>query len=296
MDAAALPPIDEPHLYSSASRLAAGGALPLLSSLLSRAAAQPGGAARLADGDVEGMPPLCSACRAGEEGAVRALLEAAGEDREAGAHEAIDALRGPAHSTPAMLACDAASAGCLAELLLRGVDLALRDNAGNTALHRACRAGATPLLPLLVEPSAALRARADAARRPLAASAVSRISSAVLVEATNEAGRTALHVAANGGHAACVAFLLAHRADASAADDRLGWTPLHVASAAGHELVCSLLLGAGSDADAADRRGRVPRQLAEGIKAVEAAFAVAAAAAAGRAGAGASAAEPTEVA
>ena len=294
MDAAALPPIDEPHLYSSAARLAAGGALPLLSSLLSRAAAQPGGAARLADGDAEGMPPLCSACRAGEEGAVRALLE----DREAGAHEAIDALRGPAHSTPAMLACDAASAGCLAELLLRGVDLALRDNAGNTALHRACRAGATPLLPLLVEPSAALRARADAARRPLAASAVSRISSAVLVEATNAAGRTALHVAANGGHAACIAFLLAPRADASAADDRLGWTPLHVASAAGHELVCSLLLGAGSDADAADRRGRVPRQLAEGMKAVEAAFAAAAAAAAGRAGAGAgaSAAEPTEVA
>jgi ankyrin repeat protein len=124
----------------------------------------------------------------------------------------------------------------------------------------------------------------------MAASVVSRASSAAVVDATNKAGRTALHVAANGGHAACVAYLLAHRADANASDDKFLWTPLHAASAAGHADVCALLIAAGADAEAADRRGRVPHQLAEGLKPVEAVFKEAAAKRAAAAAAAAAAA------
>ena len=54
-------------------------------------------------------------------------------------------------------------------------------------------------------------------------------------------GSTPLHFAAEQGHQAVVALLLAHQADVHAKDDR-GSTPLHLAARKGHRDVAELLL------------------------------------------------------
>lgn len=71
------------------------------------------------------------------------------------------------------------------------------------------------------------------------------------VSKTDEYGHTALHYAAQHGHADCVSYLLACGADANA--DGCGATALHRSSYAGHVDVVSLLIIHGADVNARDR-------------------------------------------
>lgn len=104
---------------------------------------------------------MCHACRNGEHEALHLLLEAAGHEEAA----TLINARGWNGRTPAMLAAgcpQGAAAGgeaCIAELVVRGADLSLKDEAGNTALHHAARSGYLGVLKLLVQPGHALRDR-----------------------------------------------------------------------------------------------------------------------------------------
>jgi len=81
--------------------------------------------------------------------------------------------------------------------------------------------------------------------------------------------KTALHHAAQQGHASCVALLLGKPGrykltldEVNAADSR-GWTPLHAAAYYGHENVCGSLIAAGARLDVVDTRDRTPLMFAQ---------------------------------
>ncbi|CAK7242632.1 MAG: hypothetical protein STHCBS139747_004128 [Sporothrix thermara] len=77
------------------------------------------------------------------------------------------------------------------------------------------------------------------------------------VSASNNRGRSALHLAAEANHEAMVQLLLKYKADPNAISDG-GWTPLHNAVQNGHEAVVSLLLGAGTNVNAELSNGMTP--------------------------------------
>jgi ankyrin repeat protein len=138
------------------------------------------------------MPALCYAARSGEVAAIKTLA--------AGGKADVNA-RGWGGMSPLMFACASNADGAVAELLALGADVWAEDDAKNTALHFACRGGLlTCMLPLL-----------DAAAK-------SGAGAAAYANARNAAGRTALHVAANHGQAACITLLLKRDADAEVKD------------------------------------------------------------------------------
>lgn len=98
----------------------------------------------------------------------------------------------------------------VADMLLRaGADVSLCDRSGSSAWHLAAHAGDLATL------------------RVLAASATAPASSGV--NHLNYDGLSPLHLAVKGGHAACVALLVASGADVDVVDGKCGRTALHFA-------------------------------------------------------------------
>jgi len=79
-----------------------------------------------------------------------------------------------------------------------------------------------------------------------------------LVHTRNDAGQTALHLAALHGNYTCVQMLLAAKSDVQATDSTTGYTPLHAAVRMDHMRVVMLLLDAQADPNAPDRQGSSP--------------------------------------
>jgi ankyrin repeat protein len=80
-----------------------------------------------------------------------------------------------------------------------------------------------------------------------------------------QAGLSALHLAASGGHGACARALLQAGADASAGNAITGDTPLHAAASCmsgGGEDAVRALLQAGGNAAALNHFGKTPRDKA----------------------------------
>ena len=125
-------------------------------------------------------------------------------------------------------------------LLEAGADVDAPRGDGMTALHWAARHGDLPT-----------------ARRLLAAGADP--------EAVTRLGRhTPLHVASRAGHAAVVAALLEHRADAEARTSS-GAAPLHFAAQSGSADTVEALLARGADPDVREPRwGQTPLMFAAG--------------------------------
>jgi uncharacterized protein len=90
------------------------------------------------------------------------------------------------------------------------------------------------------------------------------------VDAKGSGGRTALMIAAHGGHVEAVELLLRFHADVSATD-RYGRTTLMLAAREGQRRVAELLIEHGADIHARDRTGYTPLfYAAEGSEAVTA--------------------------
>jgi acyl-CoA-binding protein len=84
----------------------------------------------------------------------------------------------------------------------------------------------------------------------------------VTVNALDDAGQTALHLAADRGHPDCVRILLDHGADIFATDQD-GISVFQAAVIAGHFETCRLLLERGADPDQPDVDGDTPRTCAQ---------------------------------
>ncbi|KAI6352876.1 hypothetical protein MCOR25_009260 [Pyricularia grisea] len=139
------------------------------------------------------------------------------------------------------LASDKKAGKCSAETLKllvdRGADLEVRDPISRTPLVWAATTGNLKLLDIFT--SGCLGRRAD-------------------MTATNNRGRTALHLAAEQNHPEMVRLLLERGADPSAVSDG-GWTALHNAAQGGHTDVIALLLQArGVDVNAELNNGMTP--------------------------------------
>ncbi len=83
----------------------------------------------------------------------------------------------------------------------------------------------------------------------------------VRVNAAGDNGYTALHIAADEGHANVAEFLLANGADVNATSKN-GYTPLHLAVLEGHRDVVEVLLAHGADVNPHDWEGKTPLRLA----------------------------------
>ena len=70
--------------------------------------------------------------------------------------------------------------------------------------------------------------------------------------------RTALMLAAEGGHLRALQLLLRHRPELAAADARHGWTALHWAVEKQHPALVRALVGAGASVDPLDKQDRTP--------------------------------------
>ncbi|XP_074060182.1 LOW QUALITY PROTEIN: ankyrin repeat domain-containing protein 54-like [Macrotis lagotis] len=80
--------------------------------------------------------------------------------------------------------------------------------------------------------------------------------------ATDDKGRTALHLAACNGHDQIVQLLLSHGADPDLKDG-LGNSPLHLAACTNHIPVVTTLLRRGARVEGLDLAGRTPLHLAK---------------------------------
>jgi ankyrin repeat protein len=84
------------------------------------------------------------------------------------------------------------------------------------------------------------------------------LAAGVDVNASNFAGWTPLHRAANKGHTEIMQLLIANGADVNAKHDAFETTPLHDAARNGHKEVAELLIATSADVNAKDQWGRTP--------------------------------------
>ena len=84
------------------------------------------------------------------------------------------------------------------------------------------------------------------------------------LNARDDQGETALHVAARFGHSDCARLLLAttnlRRANLEIAEKTYGWTPLFVACVDGHVPIVEILIDAGADIERLDSSGWTPKE------------------------------------
>ena len=82
------------------------------------------------------------------------------------------------------------------------------------------------------------------------------------VNAKDNHGRTALHLAAEYGYYESMRILVKHGCDINAKDNR-GWTALHYASAGDYEFkLCEILIDHGCDINAKTNKGETALDLA----------------------------------
>ncbi|OQR96222.1 hypothetical protein ACHHYP_16575 [Achlya hypogyna] len=180
------------------------------------------------------LPPLVTAARAGDIGAVTTLLETTPPHASdaynvtalhhaciAGAADVVTRLLAAGaqvdavdlgSQTPLHYACMAPSVACVEALLTAAAHTLALNEGGSSPLHVACFAGSTECMELLLTASATLDAEGRYHFHG--------------VNDRDKSGRTPLHIACLHGHADCALYLMAAQAAVNIADAR-GWTPLH---------------------------------------------------------------------
>jgi ankyrin repeat protein len=215
-----------------------------------------------------GVTPLWNASQNGSDAMVRRLLQA-------GANPNAALLAG---ETPVMVASRSGYPAVVAQLIAKGADVNARGARGQTALMWAVAQKHPDVVSVLLAHGADVQARSSVWSEVMAvpphgyleynraiphggdtalmfAARVGDLSSAKLLVAdgadvndTDAWGVSATALAAHGGYADFVDFLLEHRADANAA--KAGFSALHAAIMRRDEKMVSALLAHGADPNA----------------------------------------------
>ncbi|GFR46743.1 hypothetical protein Agub_g8366 [Astrephomene gubernaculifera] len=175
--------------------------------------------------------PLHMAVEAGDEQAVRALLETGRCNVN---------LLDFDKSSPLHLALDAGDEGLVEMLLRAGANADLANPDFKSPLHLCATRFKPSMMKLLLE-----------------------VGHANVAAAVSEDGWTPLHLAARVGAGDKVALLLGAGADVQVANQQ-GNTPLHLAAVNGHTAVVQALLAAGASKDAVNKEGKRPADMAKG--------------------------------
>ncbi|XP_021497177.1 ankyrin repeat and SAM domain-containing protein 6 isoform X1 [Meriones unguiculatus] len=127
---------------------------------------------------------------------------------------------------------------------------------GLQLLLRACEQGDTDTARRLLEPGAEPAAGPEAGTEPAGpeAARAAEAGAPVPVDCSDEAGNSALQLAAAGGHEPLVRFLLRRGASVNSRN-HYGWSALMQAARCGHVSVAHLLLDHGADVNAQNRLG-----------------------------------------
>eukprot|EP01060_Flectonema_neradi_P009217 TRINITY_DN1658_c1_g1_i1.p1 TRINITY_DN1658_c1_g1~~TRINITY_DN1658_c1_g1_i1.p1 ORF type:complete len:445 (+),score=51.18 TRINITY_DN1658_c1_g1_i1:104-1438(+) len=173
-------------------------------------------------------------------------------------------------STPLHLSCTAQSHASTKWLLKEGVDVTLRDNDMNTALHFLMSSGVkqpilAELLQMMLDLGASVTAKNKRLRTPLHNSlqkghgklSIVLINEGAEVAAADDQKVTAMHLAASCGDLGMLQHLLMVHPNAALFDSR-NRSPLAVAGANGHHKVIDLLISAGVPLDTIDSNGHTP--------------------------------------
>ncbi|XP_047481784.1 ankyrin-3-like isoform X2 [Penaeus chinensis] len=241
-------------------------------------------AASSAKGEEKGLRPLHLAAWAGHAGVVRELLRRGADIRARGRdgysaihyaarggfdevlkilHENKCNMRAKTDSGQTLLHVAADNGNLKAtEWIVEhtNVDLEVKNNDGKTALEVAHIAKQKAIVNYLMKtPAQEAIQKGDLSKvRELVAGGFD--ANAVFQEKKNKECRP-LHLAAEGGHADIVKFLLRSGAQAEA-ENYEGMTPLHLASWGGHAEVIKVLLGGGAKGDARTKEGMTAVHLA----------------------------------
>jgi ankyrin repeat protein len=150
-------------------------------------------------------------------------------------------------------------------LIARGADVASMDPEGYTPIARAAYEGQQKTLKLLLDQGAPYDERTilhEASQysgpRDKADVVEYLISHGNDVNARDQVGETALHVATCGDYGDTVKLLLAHGANVNAIENTRGWTALHMAAVTASQLAMKALLAGGANVNAKDYEGRTP--------------------------------------
>jgi ankyrin repeat protein len=147
-----------------------------------------------------------------------------------------------------------------------GLDPLERSHDGRSVLHVAAQGGLdSKVLELLLSKGLTVTDADNAGRMPMHFASVKSIGVLVAagaeIDATDDAGMTALHQAAKQGRNDAVAELLRNSASVFAKDKK-GRTPLHYAAMAqGSEAVIDSLLAGGAPVSVRDDEGLTPKEL-----------------------------------
>lgn len=201
-----------------------------------------------------GTTPLIKAAAGGHRGCVRMLM-----DR--GADPSKENWYGPS------LHCAAeAGAFCtIEELLLRGVDVDLKDSHGRTALDCATTSGHVGAMQMLLANGANVNASFDGSTPLWLAVSLEQPLEVIQIllehnadmEIENEEGVRVLHEAAIKGSEETLSLLLNHGADIDS-KDFLAFTALHWAAAKGYKSIVKILTERGAELDARSHDGLTP--------------------------------------
>jgi ankyrin repeat protein len=159
-------------------------------------------------------------------------------------HEADEGTRNTSHSIPPRLALFNVSVRATKLLLDNGANVHIRDDIGQTPLHRASDGNHVDVMLLLLQHGAG-------------------------VDVQDNGYSTALHLASDLGGLEAVRLLLENGANPNIRNDR-GQTPLHLASEWNHVGRTRLLLKCGADVDVQDNDHSTPLHLASYNKSLEA--------------------------
>jgi serine/threonine-protein phosphatase 6 regulatory ankyrin repeat subunit B len=208
------------------------------------------------------MTNLHDACKAGDENAVKSLLEANPGDvnsRDTGIYQ----------QTLLHSACEKGHAGIAALLIEKGADVSSSDQKGRTPLHTACEKGHIDIAALLIEKGADVKSKNvwgrsilhSACEKGLVDIAALLIENGADVSSSDQKKRTLLHSACENGHIDIAALLIDKGADIKS-KETWGQTPLHRACEKGLVDIAALLIEKGAEINSSDKKGQTPLLLA----------------------------------